>query len=121
MSYYESHRSLSELFAGYLNQDWKDIYVWNGTEPNYQSIIRKYKTEDSIEGINKTTTQLKDLMNIGRNFDYDEWVEVLSYDMGLGLRPKGFGISHKEWLEEVLLILGEPMEETLKHFIPERI
>ena len=121
MSYYESHRSLSELFSGYLNQDWKEIYAWNGTEPNYQSILRKYKTEDSVEGIKKTIAELKDLITICENFNYDQWVETLSYDLGLGLRPKGFDLSHKEWLEDVLKILEEPIEETLTHFIPERV
>ena len=121
MSYYESHHELFQLFGGYLNQDWKDMYIWEGQEPTYQPIVRKYKTENSVERIKKTTDQLKDIIIIGQNFDYDKWVEVLNYDLNLGLRPKGFGHNHQDWLKEVLSILEEPIEESNKYFIPEGI
>jgi len=33
--------------------------------------------------------------------------------------PSYWGFSFREWLEDVLKILEEPMEQTKKHFIPE--
>lgn len=119
--YKNEYRCLFHLFGGYLNQSWKEIYIWEGRTPNYQTIIRKYKTEDTQEGIDKTIAQLKDIMRIGKGSDEDEWVDILTWGLSLGLRPKGFNLSHEEWLTEVLNILEEPMEETLKHWIPKRI
>lgn len=122
MSYYESHHNLFQMFAGYLNQDWKTIYIWNDEKPNYQSIVRKYKTENSSEEIEKTIIQLKNIMNTGKVHDEEEWLNILTYGgLGLGYYPPGLGQTYEEWLKDVLNILEEPAQETQNHFTPERI
>lgn len=121
IDYEEKYPALSHLFGGYLNQSWKEIYIWEGNKPNYQTLIRKYKTEDTQAGIEKTIAQLKDIMIIGKGLDEEGWDDILGLGLSLGLRPQGFNLTDEEWLEEVLAILEEPMEETLWHWIPERI
>jgi hypothetical protein len=121
IDYRDSHENLAHLFRGYLNQSWKEIYIWEGKKPQYQPLIRKYKTEDTQEGIEKTIAQLKDIMIIGKGLDEEGWDDILGLGLSLGLRPQGFNLTDEEWLEEVLTILEEPMEETLKHWIPKRI
>ena len=118
MNYSEKYENLYQFF-GYFNQDWLHVYNWEERKPAYQPVVRKYKTESKRVG--QTISELKEIMQIGKNFDYDSWVDVLTYDLGLAFRPKGFGLTHQEWLADVLKILEEPMEETRKHFIPKRI
>lgn len=121
MDYYESHHELFQLFGGYLNQSWLDIYIWDGREPSYSTIIRKYKTEDSKEGIKKTISELKNIIGIAKHYDEEKWGNILTWELGLGYDPSGDNLTYREWLEDVLKILEEPREETLKHFIPERV
>jgi len=121
MDYNEKYHNLYQLFGGYLNQSWLDIYIWEGREPTYQPIVRKYKTEFPKEDIEKTIAELKEVIALDNNFDEEDWREVLSWGLSLGLRPRGFGLSPREWLEDVLNILEEPMEISKKGFIPEGI
>jgi hypothetical protein len=118
--YRDSHFDLYQLFGGYLNQSWIDIYIWEGNKPTYQPLIRKYKTEDTQEGIDKTIAQLKDIIIIGKGSDEENWGNILD-GLSLGYYPPGDNLKYEEWLEDVLKILEEPIEETLKHWIPERI
>jgi CdiI immunity protein len=119
--YRDSHFDLYQLFGGYLNQSWIDIYIWEGKKPSYQPLIRKYKTEDTQEGIDKTIAQLKDIMKIGKGMSEDDFSDSLYLGLSLGYYPPGDDLTHEQWLEDVLKILEEPMEETLKHWIPKRI
>ena len=119
MDYREKYFDLYQLFGGYLNQSWKEIYIWEDRKPAYQPLIRKYKTES--ERVDKAIAELKEVIALDNNFDEEEWRNILTWGLSLGLRPKGFGLTPRQWLEDVLEILEEPMEETRKHWIPERI
>ncbi len=121
MSYYETHQYLFKLFAGYLNSDWKEIYLWGSQEPSYPPIVRKLKIELSKEEIGETIKQLKEIIIVGKNSDNDGWMDILTWDLNLGYYPPGVGQTYEEWLSDVLKILEEPMEETQKNFIPKRI
>jgi CdiI immunity protein len=117
MNYEQKFFDLSQLFGGYLNQNFHHIYIWEDKKPTYQPLIRKYKTES--ERVKKTIEQLKDIMKIGKGSDEEDWGEILD-KIGLGYYPPGDNLTYEEWLEDVLKILEEPMEETLRHWIPER-
>lgn len=121
VDYKVKYFDLYQLFGGYLNQSWKSIYVWESNQPNYQSVIRKYKTEESPEGIEKTIIQLKDILIFGNSLSEEEWMNILTWGLSLGYYPPGVGIDYKTWLEEILSILQEPANETVKHFTPKRI
>lgn len=119
MDYREKYHNLYQFFGGYLNQSWIHIYLWEGKEPTYQPIVRKYKTESGR--VDKTINELKEVMALDNNFDEDDWMEILTWGLSLGFYPPGNEQTYKEWLEDVLKILEEPMEESRKKFIPERI
>lgn len=121
IDYRKTHFDLYQFFGGYLNQSWKEIYIWEGNEPTYPPIIRKFRKESSRERIDKTISQLKDIIKIGKGCDEDGWMDILTWGLSLGYYPPGVGLTYEEWLEDVLGILEEPMEDTLKHWIPKRI
>lgn len=106
---------------GFLHQNWSDFYNWNGMTPKYESAIRFFKKVDSPERLSKAIIELKELIRFGQSFDDEEWYEYFWSDSSLGYYPPGSNQTYKEWLENVLNILEEPIEENEKHFIPEFI
>lgn len=112
--------SINYVF-GYLHPNWYHTYDWNGGEPEYKPIIRLFKVKDSPETLQKAIVELKELKKFGESFDDEEWYDYFMTDSSLGYYPPGVGLTYKEWLEDVLIILEEPMEKTNKHFIPEFI
>lgn len=120
--YSKTHYDLYQFFAGYFPQGLGEIYIWEEKEPHYHAIVRKLKTEITKEQLDKTIAQLKDILIVGKGSDEEDWADILTWGgLGLNYYPPGSGQTYEEWLEDVLKILEEPMEETLKHFIPERI
>lgn len=121
IDYRKTHFDLYQFFGGYINQSRVDIYIWEGNKPNYQPVIRKYKTEDTQEGITKTVVQLKDIIQIGKTMNDEDFSDFLYMELSVGYYPPGDNLTCEQWLEDVLKILEEPMDETLKHWIPKRI
>lgn len=119
MNYEEKYPNVYQFF-GYFHQDWMNIYKWEGRKPNYQSVIREYKVD--YKNVDKTVSELKDILKIGKGLNEEEWLEILTWKgLGLCYYPPGDNLTYENWLEDVLNILEEPMEETLKHWIPKRI
>ena len=118
MNFEDQYQNVYQFF-GYFHQDWMDVFKWEGRSPSFESVIRKYKTESG--SVNKTIFELKTILQKGKEFEYDDWVELLTYKLGLNFRPKAFGLTHQEWLIETINILEEPMSKTLEHWIPKRI
>lgn len=106
---------------GCLHINWKDEYDWQNKKPSYQAVIRYYKIKSSEEAIDAAIADLKSLTEFGKTFDDEEWYDYFMSDSSLGYYPPGDGLTEKEWLEDVLKILEEPIEETRKHFIPTTI
>jgi hypothetical protein len=121
LDYRKKYPNLSQLFGGYLNQSWKEIYIWEGRKPAYQPVIRNFKTDVLGENIDKTIVQLKDIMKIGNDMNEEDFSDFLYEELSLGYYPLGDNLTDQEWIEDVLKILEEPMEETLKHWIPKGI
>lgn len=107
--------NLKELL-NFLNQDWKLMFEWENTEPNYQSAIRKLKVDDSPEIRQKNIDELKTL--ISSNYDEVTLRRIVNRDFGSAFYPPGLGITYQEWLEEILQIMEEPIEKTAKEFLP---
>lgn len=120
MNFEEQYPSLDEVF-GFFNQDWYHTYKWDGKEPDYQAVIRFCKVVESDELVEKAIEELKDLIEFGKDFDEDYWYDYFMHGSSLGYYPPGGNQTYREWLEDVLKILEEPMEKTKKEFIPEFI
>ena len=67
----------------------------------------------------KNILELKKFLDL--NLEKSEIEAIMRKEFKLGIRPEFWQLNHKSWLEHILQILEEPMEETKKHFIPEFI
>lgn len=117
--YRDTHFNLYQFFGGYLNQSWRHIYNWEGREPAYAPVVRKYKAES--ENVDRTISELKKITLLGKGFNEEDWMDILTWGLSLGYYPPGDDLSYEKWLEDVLKILEEPIEETKKHFVPKRV
>lgn len=106
---------------GYFYPEWKLHYDWQNRGAEYQAIIRFFKKIDSKDRLEKAIKELKLLLELGKNFDDEEWYDFSVYNLSARFYPPGIGKTYKEWFEDILRILEEPMEETEKHFIPKFI
>lgn len=115
MNYSKEFVSLGNLL-GYFPQFWTKLYVWQENNPDFESIIRKFKTQEDSETVNLVLQETKKLLNSNLSEqDLDELIEELSTS---GFSPLD---THREFFEKILIILEEPTEVTEKHFIPEFI
>ena len=106
---------LTSLLGGYLHQDWKECYLWDG-KPHYAPIVRFFKTNNSQSTVQEAATELKDFLS--KEYDEERLEDALYHHFILGLMPSSWGMTFKEWLEDILKILEEPIEKTKKQYIP---
>lgn len=116
MDYHKEFFEISGLLMTF-NQDWVPSYDWKGREPTFQPIIRYFKTTEDEETVNKLIYQLERLLALP--LDEDEFERVVGEELGSEYTPQSQGLNDRQFLEESLKILKEPMEETKIHFIPE--
>jgi len=100
---------------GYFHQDWKDCYLWD-EEPNYPAIVRFYKTNNGTSWVNQTITELKEFLD--KNYDESTLKNIIYRQFHMNLHLPHWNLTYRQWLENVLSILEEPMEVTKKHYIP---
>jgi len=112
----EKYPALTNVI-GYLHQDWKDDYDWGEIGIHYHPVIRFFKTHNPIDWAEQATRELREFIDL--NLDEKHLEDALYHHFVLGTMPSYWGFSFREWLEDVLKILEEPMEQTKKHFIPE--
>ena len=117
----EYNKEFDEIWGllGYFNQDWVICYDWQGKEPTFQPIIRFFKTTNKEERVRNLISQLERLLMLPLN--RQEFNRVVVEELGSELIEVVHGFDRRQFLEESLKILKEPMEETKKHFIPEFI
>ncbi len=113
----ERFPAFGNLIGSYLHQDWKDDYYWDNNNFHYASVVRYFKTHNPTLWIEQTVHELKELLALG--LDEERLEDALYNHFALGTMPSYWNMTFKQWLEEVLKILEEPMEKTKKQFIPE--
>lgn len=116
IDYSEEFRKISTLL-GYFNQDWVKSYDWQGSEPTFQPIIRFFKTTNSEETVKTLISQTERLLSLP--LDDEEFERIMDDELGSEYVPRSQGLDDRQFMQESLRILKEPMEETKKHFIPE--
>lgn len=118
MNYLKEFPEISYLL-GYFNQDWVDIFSWNGNKPTFQPVIRHFKTHNGIEITEKLISEIESFLQLPLS---DEELEtIMIEELGCEYTPRSQGLNKRQFLGKSLDILKEPMEETKKHFIPEFI
>lgn len=115
MDYLKEFNEICGLW-GYFNQDWVSMYYWERREPTFQPVIRFYKIVEKEEVVEKLINQLERLLKLP--LDAEEFNRVVIEELGSGYTPRSQGLNKRQFLEQSLEILKEPMEETKKHFIP---
>jgi superfamily I DNA and/or RNA helicase len=118
MDYLKEFSEIRFLF-GYFCQYWVVFYEWGGREPTFQAVIRSFKTENSIEVIEKLAFEIEKFLVLPLN--REEFNSVVVEELGSELIETIDGFDRRQFLEESLNILKEPMEETKKHFVPKFI
>lgn len=113
----EKHPKLANLIGGYLHQDWEYDYDWKNTESHYAPVVRFFKTHNPQSTIEQATIELKEFLTL--NLDEEHLEDVLHHHFVLQMSVSYWNLTYREWLEDVLKILEEPVEKTKKEFIPE--
>jgi hypothetical protein len=116
MTNYEKEFPELFQFVGLFNQDWKDMFDWQGSNPHYAPVVRFYKTHNPLSFTQQTTREVKNLLML--NVEEDYLKEILLNEFALCIRPNYWNLTYREWLENILTILEEPIEKTKKEFIP---
>lgn len=99
----QKYDDLAQLFNGYFFPYWQQAFVWQDAEPSYEAVLRHYKTEDSAQGIKKTTAQLAEILSLALT---DEEFKDLTSVLGFNYYSNG-EISRRARLEEFLEVLKE--------------
>lgn len=110
----KKYPELSDLMI-YFHQDWKDCYLWD-EEPNYPPIVRYYKVHNPKRSLEEVTVELKEFLSKG--YDESKLKAIIYGEFSMNLHLPHWNLTYKEWLEDVLKILEEPMEVTKKQYIP---
>lgn len=113
MDYNKEFPDLGYLL-GYFPQRWASIYAWSENKPDFRAVIRHFKTHNDNKIILSAIADIKRLLSFSMSEEKLE--EALDELTTSGFSPLK---THKEFFENILEILIEPMEETKEHFIPE--
>ena len=99
---------LFQMFGGYLHQDWMYDFIWDeGEKPHFKAAIEAYKEDcqEIPEYIDKAIQELDDL--IGKNYSTPLLENQIFRELGIYVIPTSYGLTHQQFLIEVLRILKE--------------
>lgn len=119
--YSKQFSSLRYLLGNYFHEDMFDVFDWKGRRPDYQGVIRHFKTQDSPIRNREIPKELREFLALSKDWDEDKLDDVLEDDFGNCLYAPGYGITYREFLEGILEVLEEPMEKTRSEFTPKFI
>lgn len=98
-------RALDQFLSGYFHQDWKDDYDWQGAVPNTEEVARFFKSQNPPADVARTAEELRRFLALG-----DEEVRDALDRISLAYNPRARGLSHRQWLENLLRVLTDPDE-----------
>ena len=101
---------------GCFNQDWVESYVWEEREPTFEPVVRYHKINNSEETIDKLIMQIQKLLAL--QLEERDFNKIMTEELWAEYTPRSQGFTKRQFLEQSLKILKEPIAETKKHFIP---
>lgn len=100
--------ALYQLLAPYFASYWHELYIWDDKEPNYRDIIELFITENTQESILATIEDMNKLLS--QNYSDNEVGDILR-SHGSNFRPMGVNLTNKQWVENVLEILTNSVQD----------
>jgi hypothetical protein len=101
----ERFPNLYQFLSAYFTQDWKELYDWQEQSPNFEEVVRYYKTTNSPPIVYKTSQELQSFLNL--SLGLREFERVLRDEFMVWHTPRSRGMNKKQWLEAVLGVLQE--------------
>ena len=93
--YAERYPELHYFFGGYFHQDW-------GDSGSFENVVRDFQAEP-IETVRQATRELEEFLRL--DLPEQELREILLNDLRSYVRAPGLGLTYRQWLEAVLVIL----------------
>lgn len=116
IDYNKTFAELDQFLSGYFHQDWKDDYDWENQESLFESVVRHYKTEDTAEGIDRTTVELKAFLDLP--ISNEQLHKIVEEDFSSWYTPHSRGMNKRRFLEKILETLEQnDNEKPLKRIV----
>ncbi len=106
---------LGQFLGGFFHQDWKDVLDWQEQQPNFEEVVRFYKTQALPTEVVNATEQLRQFLKLPMG--EQEFNEVVTYEFGGSYTPRSRGLTKRQWLEAVLKVLEEPTQPSQLRFV----
>lgn len=116
--YRKQYPDIAKLFSSFFHQDWDEGFDWQGEAPNYQSVVRFYKTLASQTQLENSCNQLQRFLALPLSEAQIE--EITSDDFRCTYYPPGEGLTYRQWLKDVLNTLSEPIASSNLRFLSVR-
>lgn len=106
---------LYQFLAGYFHPDWKNEYDWQGKTPNFEHAVLLYKNGNPPATVAQATDELQQFLALP--LDEKEFNDIATHKLGAVYTPRSRGLTKRQWLEQVLVILQEPTTNSNLRFV----
>jgi hypothetical protein len=107
--------SLSQFLGGYFHQFWKEVIDWRDETPNFESIVRFYKSDNPRMTVEQTIIELQKFLSLP--LSEKKLGEILDRDFGIAFNPTYIDLTDRKWLESILKILKDSDTSSTLSFI----
>ena len=114
-NYKENYPALYQFLGACFNQDWKDFYDWQGEMPNFEAVVRYYKSIVSPKRVVQVIKELQKFLE--QPLSDKEFEEIVNHEFLAWYTPRSRGLTKRQWLEAILPILQEPTALSNLRFI----
>jgi hypothetical protein len=94
--YAVQYPKLRYFFACYFHQDWVD-------SESFEDVVHEFLGENPAATIRQATRELEEFMAL--ELSEKELDDIVTDDLGANVHAPGMGLTYRQWLEAVLLIL----------------
>lgn len=103
----KTYNLLYEMFGAYFHQDWLhvDYDFPEGENPHFKTIVHEYLKDCDDEDVNLVIKQLEELVLF--NWSERKYRNILVYHFGNCINPHAFGLTYREYLQEIIGILKQ--------------
>jgi hypothetical protein len=106
----KKYPKLHYCLMAYFHQDWQVVVDWKGNAPNFDEVVRFYKSHivDNRGEKEQVTNELRNLLAVST----EEELKQFNRSASVYVHMPSYGITNRQWLEGILKVLEEPGNET---------